>query len=236
MDFLETMKRLAALQKTDSGLDELERLKKGSLQGAAALDANVSSLKESIQAEKKNLEELLKQRKTLEIEIGALDTKISKYQGQENEVKSNEQFTALKHEIEKCREEKAQAEEKVLEFMFKDDEQKQKIQGLTGQLAQAEKKAVEDKKELQQKIADCDKAAADKREERTKQAAEIDQEFAEGYESLRTHGKKIAVAEVQEDQTCSGCHMNVSPQILNEIRKNIAIQRCNCGRFLYVKD
>jgi len=236
LDFVETLQKLAALQTTDSGLDELERLKKGFQQGAAALDANVTSLKESVQTEKKNLEELLKQRKTLEIEVGALDTKIAKYQGQENEVKSNEQFTALKHEIEKSKEEKAKAEEKVLELMFKDDEQKQKIQALSAQLAQAEKKALEDKKDLQQKIADCDKAAADKKEEHQRQFAEIPQEFAESYESLRTHGKKIAVAQVQEDQTCSGCHMNVSPQILNEIRKNIAIQRCNCGRFLYVKD
>jgi hypothetical protein len=224
------------LQKTDSGLDELERIKKNFLQEAATLDANVTALKGKIQEEKKNLEDLLKQRKTFEIEIGTLDTKVSKYLGQQNEVKSNEQFTALKQEIEKSKEEKAKIEEKVLECLFKEDEQKAKVQGLTAQLAQAEKKAAEDKKDIQQKVADCDKAAQDKREERKKQFSEIPQEFAEGYDSLRTHGKKMAVAEISEDQTCSGCNMNVSPQILNEIRKNIAIQRCNCGRYLHLKD
>ena len=103
-------------------------------------------------------------------------------------------------------------------------------------MAQAEKKAAEDKKNHQQKIADCEKAVVDKNEDRKKQFAEIPQEFAEGYESLRSHGKKVAVAEAREDQTCGGCNMNVPPQILNEMRKNIGIQRCNCGRYLYVKD
>lgn len=236
MHFAETLQKLVELQKTDSGFDELERIKKGFLQEITTLEANLLALKNHVLDEKKSMEDLLKQRKTQEIEAGTLETKISKYLGQQNEVKSNEQFTALKQEIEKSKEEKAKAEERILESLFKEDEQKAKIQNLSQQLAQAEKKSAEDKKDIQQKIADCDKAVLEKKEERKKQLAEIPSEFADGYEKLRNNGKKIAVAAVQEDESCSGCHMNVSPQILNEIRKNIAIQRCNCGRYLYVKD
>lgn len=236
MDFSQTLIKLIELQKTDSGLDELERIKKGLQQETATLDANVTALKNHIQDEKKVLEELAKQRKSLEIEVGTLESKIGKYLGQQNEVKSNEQFAALKQEIEKGKEDKGKAEEKILEFFFKEDEQKAKVQNLAQQLAQAEKKAADDKKDIQQKIADCEKAGMGKKEERRKQLAEVPTEFAEGYEKLRETGKKIAVAEAQEDHTCSGCHMNIPPQILNEIRKNIGIQRCNCGRYLYTKD
>jgi predicted nucleic acid-binding Zn-ribbon protein len=236
LDFAETLQKLVELQKTDSGFDELERIKKGFLQEIATLEANLLALKNHVQDEKKAMEDLLKQRKTQEIEAGTLETKISKYLGQQNDVKSNEQFTALKQEIEKSKEEKAKAEERILESLFKEDEQKAKILNLNQQLALAEKKTAEDKKDIQQKIADCDKAVLEKKDERKKQLAEIPPEFADGYEKLRNNGKKIAVAAVQEDESCSGCHMNVSPQILNEIRKNIAVQRCNCGRYLYVKD
>lgn len=148
MHFAETLEKLAELQTIDSGLDDLERLKKGFNQEIATLETHVTELKNLIRDEKKVLEDLAKQRKTLEIEIGTLDTKISKYLGQQNEVKSNEQFTALKQEIEKGKEEKAKAEEKVLEFLFKDDDQKAKIQKLNQDLAQAEKKAAEDKREF----------------------------------------------------------------------------------------
>jgi len=236
LHFSEALEKLVELQTTDSGLDELERLKKGFHQEIAVLDTQVTDLKNRIQIEKKTLEDLAKQRKTLEIEVGALDTKITKYLGQQNEVKSNDQFTALKQEIEKGKEEKAKAEEKVLEFLFKDDDQKAKIQKLTQELAQAEKKAAEDKKGIQQKISDCDRSVVEKKGERQKQLAGLPEEFAQGYEQLRNSGKKVAVAQVQEDQTCSGCHMNIPPQILNELRKNIAVQRCTCGRYLHIKN
>ncbi len=236
LHFAEALEKLVELQATDSGLDELERLKKGFRQEITVLESHVAELKNRIQSEKKALEDLAKQRKTLEIEAGTLDTKITKYLGQQNEVKSNEQFTALKQEIEKGREEKAKAEEKVLEFLFKDDDQKAQIQKLTQELTQAEKRAAEDKKDIEQKIADCDKSAQEKRTERQKQLADLPEEFARGYEQLRNSGKKIAVARAQDDQTCSGCHMNIPPQILNEMRKNIAVQRCTCGRYLYTKD
>ncbi len=232
LDFNETLKKLAELQTTDSGLDDLERLKKGFNQNIAALENGVKALKTAVQDAKKALEVLQKDRKTLEIEIGTLDNKVTKYLGQQNDVKSNEQFAALKQEIEKSKEDKGKLEEKVLEFLFLDDEQKKKIQALAQDLAAAEKKDADERKSLLDKIADCDKATLEKKSERQKKIAEIPEEFAVGYEALRNNGKKIAVAKIQEDLTCSGCHMNIPPQVLNEMKKNIAIQRCNCGRYL----
>src|SRR5208283_5334277 len=106
-------------------------------------------------------------------------------QGQEGEVKSNEQFAALKAEIEKATQEKAQAEEKELVILFQEDEQKKKIQTANEELARAEKKAAEDKKALEQKIADCEKASEDKKTDRQACLTVLDPEFAQGYEALR---------------------------------------------------
>jgi predicted nucleic acid-binding Zn-ribbon protein len=224
------------LQAVDSGLDELEKLKKRFRADIATLETAVTECKTRLQTEKKAQEELAKKRKTLEMEAGTLDSKIKKYQGQEAEVKSNEQFTALKAEIEKAKQEKAQIEEKELEILFLEDEQKKKIQAAAEDLSGAEKKASEDKKNLDQKIADCEKASTDKNAARQVCLAGLDLEFAQGYEALRHNGKKIALAQVMEDATCSGCRMQVAPQILNEINRNRAIQRCTCGRYIYRKD
>lgn len=236
MEFSEELKKIVELQQTDSGLDELERIQKGFRQDITHLEEDVTALQNRLQEEKKGLENVVKQRRNLEIEASAFQNKIDKYLGQQNEVKSNEQFTALKQEIDKSKEEKARAEEKVLEFLFKEDEQKAKIQKMVQQLSLAEKKAANEKKGIEDKIADCEKTALEKKEERQKQLAELPSDFAEGYEKLRNNGKKIVVAEVLEDQTCAGCHMKIPPQIINEMRKNLIIQRCNCGRYIYIKD
>lgn len=235
MDFTEALKKLAELQTTDSGLDDLDRVRKGFQKEAADIEASLSALQTKIQNEKKALDELLKARKVCEMEVGGLDSKIQKYQGQESEVKSNEQFAALKQEIEKSKEEKSKSEEKVLEILFKEDTQRAELQRLAGELAEAEKLAAKAREGLRQKIADCEKAAQEKKAERVKQLADLPPELAQGYEALRGNGKKIALAQIREDLTCSGCHMSVPPQTLNEIRKNIGIQRCNCGRYLYEK-
>lgn len=231
----EILEKLAALQSSDSGADDLERLQKNFQKEIDGLQSSLSSSRESLQAAKKALEELLKTRKTLEIETGALDTRIKKYQGQESEVKSNEQFAALKMEIEKSKEEKAKAEEKILEELFQEDTQKQKIQDLTARLAQDEKKAESGKKELEAKIADCAKAALEKKAERQERLVVLPPDYAQGYEALRKSGKKIAVAMVLEDDTCSGCHMNVPPQVLHQIKKAVGVERCDCGRYLHLK-
>jgi hypothetical protein len=48
LDFMQTMKQLMDIQATDSGLDELEKLKKNFLQEIGAFDSNLSNLKEKL--------------------------------------------------------------------------------------------------------------------------------------------------------------------------------------------
>lgn len=231
---IEILEKLVQVQRTDSGRDDLERLKKDHLAKIAAIDKQVADLRSRIVTEKKALEEQAKARKTLEIEMGTLETKIKKYQGQEGEVKSNEQMLALQHEVAKAKEDRTKAEERALEGLFNEDTLKAGIQGLQEQLARDEQKAEQEKKDLQSRIGELDKALAEKLSERGAQLKELPDEFREGYEKLRNTNKKIAVAKVSEEQICGGCHMNVPPQILNEVKKGIGIQRCDCGRYLYL--
>ncbi|HVZ80792.1 MAG TPA: C4-type zinc ribbon domain-containing protein [bacterium] len=228
------LEKLIQVQHTDSGRDELERLKKDQLAQIAALDKKVAELKARIAAEKKVLEDQAKARKTLEIEVGTLETKIKKYQGQEGEVKSNEQMLALQHETAKAKEDRSKAEEKALEGLFREDTLKAGIQGLQEQLDRDEQRAEQEKKEIRSKIGELDKALAEKLSERSAQLMELPEDFREGYEKLRNTNKKIAVAKVSDDRICEGCHMNVPPQLLNEVKKGIAIHRCDCGRYLYL--
>ena len=217
-------------------MDELEKIKRHFSVDVEALDANIQILKNNIQTEKKKQEELVKSRKALELEVKTLDSHIEKYVRQQNDVKDAEQVTALGLEVDKSKLEKAAAEEKVLEMLFQEDEQKAKIQIATQLLANEEKRVLEEKNEIQKKIVDCDKAIADKHVERDAQLTRVEEPYNRGYENLRKKGKKIAVAFVTEENNCSGCNMTVAPQMLNEIRKKIAITTCQCARYLYHKD
>jgi uncharacterized protein len=236
LELNDILKQLVELQRLDSGLDDLEKHKKKFSTDIAAIDANVKILQIQLQNDKKTLEDLVKQRKTLEIETGTLDSHIAKYIKQQNDVKNSEQVTALGQEIDKSKQEKAQAEDKIMEILMKEDEQKVVIQASAAKLSHAENEAVKDKAAIQVRIGDCDKALADKHAERDAQLTKVEEPYNRGYENMRGKGKKIAVSYITEDNNCSGCNMNVAPQMLHEIRKKDAIINCQCGRYLYIKD
>jgi uncharacterized protein len=234
LDPADILEKLAEIQKTDSGLDELEKLQKNIQNESQSIASGVATLKAGLQEQKSTAEEIVKQRRAVEVEIKTLDGKIKKYQSQESEVKSNEQFVALKQEIDKGKEEKLKVEEKVLDFLYQEDDQKKKIQELAGQLELAEKKASSDQQALQQKALECKKAAEVKLAQRKTQLSALPEDWAGVYEIQRNSGKKIVVAQIQEDKTCGGCHMDVPPQIVNEVKKGVQIQQCNCGRIIYL--
>jgi uncharacterized protein len=234
LDPVDILEKLVEIQKTDSGFDELEKIQKNLQKETQSIDSGIASLRDSLQEQKKIAEDAVKQRRAVEVEIKTLDSKIKKYQDQEKEVKSNEQFTALKQEIDKGKEEKLKAEERVLDFLYQEDDQKKKIQELTGQIEQAEKKAASERTAIGQKILDCQKAAEVKLAQRKAQLAVLPEDWASTYEIQRNSGKKITVAQIQEDNTCGGCHMKVPPQIINEVKQGMRIQQCNCGRIIYL--
>jgi predicted nucleic acid-binding Zn-ribbon protein len=120
--------------------------------------------------------------------------------------------------------------------LFKQDEQKKKIEALNQQVADGQKRTAEEKKVLQAKAAECEATAAEKRKERKTLLESVDAEFVEAYEGLRSSGKKTAVAEITEDKMCSGCRMSVPAQTIIEVRRALQIIRCSCGRILCAKD
>ncbi|HVM32016.1 MAG TPA: C4-type zinc ribbon domain-containing protein [bacterium] len=234
MTLTETLQKLVELQTTDSGRDQLEKHRQALLDKLDLEAARIAALKKQSLEDKKAAEDFAKQRKTLEIEVGSLETRLKRYQSQLDEVKNEKEYEALKQEIEKHKQDKTRLEEKVLEILFQEDAQKEKIAVLAGQITADEKRYAEDQKEIGLQVADCEKAMAEKMAERQVHLAALPPEEAQGYEALRQRGKKIAVAAVLENHTCGGCHMAVAPQLLMEVKNGRKINRCDCGRYLYL--
>ena len=55
------------------------------------------------------------------------------------------------------------------------------------------------------------------------------------YDTVLQRRNGVAVVTVADGRTCGGCHMQVPPQALIEIRRSASVQVCpNCQRILYV--
>jgi predicted nucleic acid-binding Zn-ribbon protein len=185
---------------------------------------------------KKRLAANVKERKDLEVDIKAIQEKISKHKDQLYQMKTNEQYKAMVKEIEGEEAHIRQIEDKILEKMIEAEDIQQHVQDaasrLEGEKARvaAEIKSLED--ERQKDLNEREHLQARRKEV----AAGLTGTVLELYERIRTYRTGAAVAEVR-DGLCTACNVRLRPQHYNEIRSSDAVMTCeNCSRILYYLD
>jgi predicted nucleic acid-binding Zn-ribbon protein len=74
------------------------------------------------------------------------------------------------------------------------------------------------------------------KEERAKLVESIEPEVYARYMTLLKTGSGLAVTQAK-NELCTGCNMNIPPQLYVEIRKNEGVIQCpQCLRILYYSD
>jgi len=195
--------------------------------------------KERLAEEIKNSEEhcrkIQAEQRECEAGIEQLQEKIKKYEGQLPDIKRNEEYKAVLHEIEMQKKQISNKEERVLvlmdaheEALAKLEEDKTRVQGEISKL-DAECAAIDaDLAELVQHR----KALQAKRPELKE---EVEPQLLSLYERIR----KVRVPAVVplNAESCGGCFMTIRPQIVNEIMGSEKVHTCqHCHRILYYPD
>src|SRR5271156_259276 len=139
----------------------------------AEADARVAASKAELDHSKAAQLATVKDRKKYELDVDGWKEKVRKYKDQTSQVKTNEAYKALQHEVQMAEEEIAKAEDRLLEQMVAGEEYDRRIKAAEKLL-----KEVEEVARVQRKIIDDDKNAAEKRlaeltAERTAVVAEI---------------------------------------------------------------
>ena len=161
---------------------------------------------------------------------------IQKYDEQLLAVKKNEEYQALLHEIDALKKQINLNEERIIQGMMDQDESKARLE--------------EDKKRIDVELKDIDRQCAEidteleeaikvrkaLEQDRGPLVAETDQQLLSRYTRIRASMKVGAAAVPLSNNVCTGCHMFVTPQIVNEILAG-EIRSCqHCGRLLYDKE
>lgn len=199
----------------------------------AAVEAKIAAEKQAIEIAKTEWHGLEAKKKTLETEIRSAQEKVGKYKTQQLEVRKNDEYRALTHEIETTEGIIGGFEEEELKVMYAIDEAKKRFaaaeallkQNISGHEAKiAAFRAHE--KELQAEHVQAVAATAAAR-------AQVPEPQARLYDRLaKKPGLPVCVA-VQGGR-CGGCHMKVSSNIEFEARKAENIVTCDqCGRIVY---
>lgn len=227
------LERLIALQKADASIQaETDRIQ-STPQAIAQVDARIRDLEAKLEGGKEGLKTAQKERRSIEGEVEAIKQKLSKYQGQLMEVKTNDQYRAMLHEIEGTKSEIARREERILESMLLADELALQVKGLEKGF-QADHQALEhEKAALVTEGSEAETRRSALIAARGEAAQGIDRETLAAYQRVAQMRGGIAVAELR-DELCLGCRVKVRPHVCQQVRIGDDLFQCDsCGRFLY---
>jgi predicted nucleic acid-binding Zn-ribbon protein len=224
--------KLLELQIADKEIRKLQ-------EEVAALPKRVAVIEQKLAGTKAHLEKVRlavkgdeANRKKFEANIKDLQGKISKYRDQSLDVKTNEQYKALLHEIQFAEQEVRLNEDRILEVMVNVDAREKEVKAAEAEL-KAETAEIEKEKEEARKIAAEDqKKLAEWNGKRDALRQGISEDILRQYERVAKF-RGSGLAEVR-DQKCMGCQVMLRPQTYNEVRNGEKVMVCeSCQRIYY---
>ncbi len=230
---LQVIKDLLALQERDRKLmrvrEELDRIPPERASLAAQAAASQGRLDQARQSAKQNEAE----RKKLELEVEAQKQQIEKYSLQQFQTRKNEEYRALTHEIDACKQTISQLEDRILDLMEQADKTQREITATS-------REAQETRSLVDRRSADLDKREAGFKQElqgleegRAELAGAVGEAARARYERLLKNKGNTILVGIQRG-VCGGCHMTLQRQVVVSCQADHEIVSCpNCGRMLY---
>jgi uncharacterized protein len=230
---LEMIEKLLILQDRDQKIrqeqGELARIEPE----RQMLKTKVAAAQGELDQTKLRIKQIESARKDLELEVEAKKQMIVRYANQQFQTRKNEEYRALQHEIDSCKADIFQIENKEIELMEQAETAQQDLLRAT-QAANDARKLVDDQiGKLDAREANLRKELAQLEANREALAAAVDESARSRYERLaRSKGENVVVG--VEHGVCGGCHMKLPPQLLVTCQADKELVGCsNCGRILY---
>jgi len=233
--FESEIEQLVALQQIDLQLKgKQDRL--DSLAGAVReMEARQSRQREEVARLEGEIAALESQRANFEERIEAESNRIRDSRMRMNRVRNERELLALKHEVNLAQEATKQLEEELLGVMERVEEAKTSLAGSKEALSSMEPPSGENTAARDGETERLKGEISVEQNRRQAVVAGLDEALRRRYEKIFSRRGGMAVVAAKEG-TCLGCHMQVPPQLYNELQKCREVRECpNCHRILYWK-
>jgi uncharacterized protein len=232
------LEKLLILQDRDVKRLGLEAQIKAVPRDVALVEQKIAAEKAAIETARLELRGLESKKKLLETEIGLAEEKLAKYRTQQSQVRKNEEYQALGHEIETTQATIGGLEEQELQVMYGIDEAKKKFAAAEAELKtniSGHEGRIRTLKEREANLA-TELTAAQSEVAGAREPVEV--------AALRVYDRVAArqmpaVVPIHGGK-CGGCHLKVSGEIESAVRgkdagaPGVALATCDqCGRIVY---
>ena len=230
---LTSLAALIALQSIDSAAEASLRRRSELPAAESAIEAAIAAASQLVEAAGTKLQENQAARRALEKDVAAVDSRLARFEDHKAAVKTNQEYTALLHEITTAKSEKSAIEDRILVLMEDADGITAERRAAEAALAAARRDGDATRARLTAERGTLDTELLRLADQRAAQRAKTDPRALAIYDQLLKGRRGIAVARM-EGEICAACHVRLRPHIAQMVRRNDEIVQCeSCQRILY---
>jgi hypothetical protein len=231
----EPLRLLIELQAVDTLIIAKSRALKDIPVKLRAVERALSDFKAGFEKEKEGLASLEKKKRDKERELAESSERAAKLRARTAEIKDNKAYQAHLKEIEAAEKHSYQIEDEILAAMEALEEESKRLKEAGKGTTEAEVRAAAEKKALEEEMRAAEAEMDALRSRRKEFTTPLDKDAYGLYMDLLQHAGGLAVTEAR-DEVCTGCNMNIMPQLFVELKKNESIVQCpQCRRILFYR-
>ena len=231
-----SLKVILDIQELDMKMLRLMRLKRARLGELGHVDSLRQELQKQQGDKETEIAALNKGISAQEAKIIEIKDRIKKLESKQSSIKKVDDFNALNQEMSSSERERVATEQITSDMIDKRNLEEEILEKIKESLHFSEESSKNLEGEIQTNIRLINQEGSELKLSREKQAKAADPEVLRIYERLLNNKKDRVVVPI-ENRTCSGCHIALTAQHENLVRKGERLVFCeHCSRIHYWQD
>jgi hypothetical protein len=227
------LKVILDIQEYDMKMIRLMRLKRERLKELEHIDSLRQELRKQQGDKETEIAELNRSISVQEAKIVEIKDRIKKLEARQNSVKKVDEFNALTQEMTSSERERIATEQIASDMIDKRNLEEEFLEKIKESLRQSEESSSNLENEIRESIRMINQEGSELKAGRDSLAKTGDPEVMRIYERLLNNKKDRVVVPI-ENRTCSGCHIALTAQHENVVRKGERLVFCeHCSRIHY---
>jgi predicted nucleic acid-binding Zn-ribbon protein len=228
-----SLKFILDIQELDMKMIRLLRVKKERQKELQQIELLRKELHQQLGMKEEELGQLGKSIQAYEEKISEINAKIKKFESQQGSIKKVDEFNAITQEMTAAERERINIEQRVSDLVDKRVAEEDILNKIKESMASSEESSLNLEKEILNSIDQINVEGKSLKEERDQLAAKADPQILGIYNRLLMNKKDRVVVPI-ENRTCSGCHIALTAQHENLVRKGENLVFCeHCSRIHY---
>jgi len=221
------------IQEIDMQMIQLMRLKKERQTDLANINTAKESLHRQMESKEADILTLKKNIEIMESELSDVKSKVKKLEAQQSSIKKVDEFNALSHEMAQVERDRILREQRLSDHIDKLAAEEDVLKAINDNLKSTAQNSQVLEAEIQESIERINSEGRILKTQRDELIEQADPELFRVYERLLRNKKDRVVVPI-ENRCCSGCHIMLTAQDENLVRKGERLVFCeHCSRIHY---